>query len=269
LIVTEYMANGALLEYLRDETTGPKLKFPEMIDMCAQVASGMCYLESIKLVHRDLAARNILVGINLEVKVADFGLARIIEDDDYVARQGAKFPIKWTAPEAAMFGKVTHNFKFQPMKFKNLCILSNFIIIFLLLLIQFSIKSDIWSFGVLLFEIITKGQVPYAGMTTREVLIQVSEHGYRMAKPKNVNPPCTESFYDIMLKCWDVNPEVRPTFEFLYHYFEDYFVSTEPQYFDANDEENREGDNLDENEGEEEEEDSNRDYMSMGKHANQ
>lgn len=114
LIITEYMCNGSLLDYLRSNREGKNLKLLELMDMASQICSGMAYLEQQKLIHRDLAARNILVGKDRIVKVADFGLARVIEDTEYTARQGAKFPIKWTAPEAAMYGK-------------------------------FSIKSDVWS----------------------------------------------------------------------------------------------------------------------------
>jgi len=99
-IITEYMVGGSLLQYLRNDKN--PLGIQAMIDMCSQIANGMKYLEDRKLVHRDLAARNVLVGEKISgvpvVKVADFGLARkLMEEDIYEARTGAKFPIKWSA----------------------------------------------------------------------------------------------------------------------------------------------------------------------------
>ncbi|CAB3408663.1 unnamed protein product [Caenorhabditis bovis] len=197
-IITEYMSNGSLLHYLRND--GNTLGIQALVDMAAQIANGMMYLEERKLVHRDLAARNVLVGDKISgvpvVKVADFGLARkLMEEDIYEARTGAKFPIKWTAPEAATCG-------------------------------NFTVKSDVWSYGILLYEIMTKGQVPYPGMHNREVVEQV-DLGYRMPMPRG----CPEQIYEeVMLKCWDKNPDRRPTFDTLYHFFDDYFVSTQPNY---------------------------------------
>ncbi len=163
--MTEFVRKEALLDYLK------ALKLPDLIEMCAQVASGMNYLESIKLVDRNLAARNILVCDNNEVKVADFRLARIIEEEEeYVATQREKLPVRWIAPESILF-------------------------------VKFSTKSDVWSFGALLYEVITCGQLPYSGYyyfselfleqkflkiltffskreQNREVLVQVSQHKY-------------------------------------------------------------------------------------------
>ncbi|XP_030051429.1 tyrosine-protein kinase Blk [Microcaecilia unicolor] len=193
-IITEYMANGSLLDFLKTDE-GSKLLLPKLIDMSAQVAEGMAYIEKRNYIHRDLRAANILVSDTLCCKIADFGLARII-DDEYTAKEGAKFPIKWTAPEAINFG-------------------------------TFSIKSDVWSFGILLTETITFGRIPYPGMTNPDV-IRVLDRGYRMPCPDG----CPLELYEIMIKCWRNKPEERPTFEYLQSVLEDFYIATEGQYQD-------------------------------------
>ncbi|XP_075964476.1 tyrosine-protein kinase Lck isoform X2 [Anarhichas minor] len=192
-IVTEYMENGSLVDYLKT-TEGGSVPMNTLIDMAAQVADGMAFIEENNYIHRDLRAANILVSNELICKVADFGLARLIEDNEYTAREGAKFPIKWTAPEAINYG-------------------------------TFSIKSDVWSFGILLTEIVTYGRIPYPGMSNPEV-IQNLERGYRMPKPEN----CSDGLHDVMSLCWRENPEDRPTFEYLRSVLEDFFTATERQY---------------------------------------
>uniref|UniRef100_A0A8C8DEQ7 Tyrosine-protein kinase n=1 Tax=Oncorhynchus tshawytscha TaxID=74940 RepID=A0A8C8DEQ7_ONCTS len=122
------------------------------------------------------------------------GKLRLIEDNEYTAREGAKFPIKWTAPEAINYG-------------------------------TFSIKSDVWSFGILLTEIVTYGRIPYPGMSNPEV-IQNLERGYRMPRSED----CPEGLYNIMNLCWNESPENRPTFEYLRSVLEDFFTATEGQY---------------------------------------
>uniref|UniRef100_UPI00358E36BA tyrosine-protein kinase Src42A-like n=1 Tax=Myxine glutinosa TaxID=7769 RepID=UPI00358E36BA len=186
-IITELMRNGSLLKYLQG-AQGKTMQIPQLIDMAAQVASGMAFLESQNHIHRDLAARNILVGPHNVCKVADFGLARVIRDDEYEAKKGAKFPVKWTAPEAANYGR-------------------------------FTTKSDVWSFGILLYEIITYGKMPYPGMTNQQVLREI-ERGYRMARP----PECPENLYAIACKCWDADELARPTFETLQWQLDDFFT---------------------------------------------
>ncbi|XP_075051319.1 tyrosine-protein kinase Lck [Mixophyes fleayi] len=192
-IVTEYMEKGCLVDYLKTPE-GLRLTVYKLIDMSAQVAEGMAYLERKNYIHRDLRAANILVSETICCKIADFGLARVIENNEYTAREGAKFPIKWTAPEAINYG-------------------------------TFTIKSDVWSFGILLSEIITYGRIPYPGMTNPEVIDHL-DRGYRMPRSEH----CPVELHDLMLRCWKERPEDRPTFEFLRSYLEDFFTATEGQY---------------------------------------
>ncbi|XP_017736725.1 PREDICTED: protein-tyrosine kinase 6 isoform X2 [Rhinopithecus bieti] len=176
-IITELMVKGSLLELLRDSDERV-LPVSELLDIAWQVAEGMCYLESQNYIHRDLAARNILVGENTLCKVGDFGLARLIKEDVYLSHD-RNVPYKWTAPEALSRG-------------------------------HYSTKSDVWSFGVLLHEIFSRGQVPYPGMSNHEAFLRV-DAGYRMPCPLE----CPPSVHKLMLTCWCRDPEQRPCFKAL------------------------------------------------------
>ena len=171
-IVMELMKHGSLLEYLKGE--GRSLKLPQLIDMAVQVAAGMAYLEEQHCTHCNLAARNILVREGNICKVADFGMTRITGKD-----LTGEHSIKWTAPEALLYNR-------------------------------FTIKSDVWSMGVVLYEIITFGRTPYPGMTNEKVLEAV-QRGYRMSRPMG----CPNKLYDMMLDCWREEPAERPVFETL------------------------------------------------------
>ncbi|KAM5136025.1 protein-tyrosine kinase 6 isoform 1-T2 [Mantella aurantiaca] len=173
-IVTELLSKGDLLNFLRDGE-GQGLNVEGLLDIAGQVIDGMHYLEAKNCIHRDLAARNVLIGQNNICKVADFGLARIIPDDYYMSHS-KEIPYKWSAPEALEFGR-------------------------------FTMKSDVWSFGVLLHEIMSRGMIPYPGVANSE-LLQYLRKGRRMSKPED----CSEKIHNVMLECWDVNPTKRPTF---------------------------------------------------------
>jgi len=177
-IITEFMKHGNLLEYLRGGGRS-LIKLHQLIDMGAQVAAGMAYLEEKNYIHRHLAARNILVSANLICKVADLRLVRVLHEGVYAAHPKEKLPIKWTAPEAALYH-------------------------------LFTIKSDVWSFGILLYELITYGRFPYPGMYNAQVLNAVMA-GYRMPCPMS----CPEPLYEIMRECWRDDATCRPTFETL------------------------------------------------------
>ncbi|XP_001952482.1 tyrosine-protein kinase CSK [Acyrthosiphon pisum] len=172
LLVTEYMGKGSLVEYLRSRGRLHVTK-KDQINFAVDTCSGMEYLEFRKVVHRDLAARNVLISEAGVAKVADFGLAR---EENYIVDAG-KLPIKWTAPEALRQG-------------------------------VFSNKSDMWSFGVLLWEIYSFGRVPYSRIPLIDVVKHV-EKGYRMEAPEC----CPPEIYEIMRQAWDLFPERRPTFK--------------------------------------------------------
>ncbi|XP_039620205.1 tyrosine-protein kinase ABL1 [Polypterus senegalus] len=185
-IITEFMTHGNLLDYLR-ECNREEVNAVVLLYMATQISSAMEYLEKKNFIHRDLAARNCLVGENHLVKVADFGLSRLMTGEIYTAHAGAKFPIKWTAPESLAYNK-------------------------------FSIKSDVWAFGVLLWEIATYGMSPYPGIDLSQVY-ELLEKDYRMDRPEG----CPEKVYELMRECWQWTPSERPSFAEIHQAFENMF----------------------------------------------
>ncbi|XP_006161179.2 tyrosine-protein kinase Fer [Tupaia chinensis] len=173
-IIMELVPGGDFLSFLRKKKDELKLKL--LVKFSLDAASGMLYLSSKNCIHRDLAARNCLVGENNTLKISDFGMSRQ-EDGGVYSSSGLKqIPIKWTAPEALNYGR-------------------------------YSSESDVWSFGILLWETFSLGVCPYPGMTNQQAREQV-ERGYRMSAPQQ----CPEDIAKLMMKCWDYKPENRPKF---------------------------------------------------------
>ncbi|GFY63403.1 tyrosine-protein kinase HTK16 [Trichonephila inaurata madagascariensis] len=188
-MVQELVPMGSLLDYILD--FADEVILNNMLLWSAQIAWGMTYLESKRFVHRDLAARNILLSTNTQAKISDFGLSRALGADSeyYRASTGGRWPVKWYAPESINYGTFSH-------------------------------ASDVWSYGVTLWEIFSYGEPPYGEMNGTQV-IQLIEANQRLSIPED----CPEKIKIIIQKCWLYSPEHRPTFKQLYNAF-----CTDPDY---------------------------------------
>uniref|UniRef100_A0A8C1PQN6 Fibroblast growth factor receptor n=1 Tax=Cyprinus carpio TaxID=7962 RepID=A0A8C1PQN6_CYPCA len=209
-VLVEYASKGSLREYLRarrppgmdytfDVTKVPEeqLTFKDLVSCAYQVARGMEYLASKRCIHRDLAARNVLVTEDNVMKIADFGLARGVHQIDYYKKTtNGRLPVKWMAPEALFDRVYTH-------------------------------QSDVWSFGVLMWEIFTLGGSPYPGIPVEE-LFKLLKEGHRMDKPSN----CTHELYMKMRECWHAVPTQRPTFKQLVEELDRLLVTISDEYLD-------------------------------------
>ncbi|KAF5299462.1 hypothetical protein FQR65_LT01042 [Abscondita terminalis] len=186
-VIMEFVTKGKLQSYLRNSRAeryynnmhgqSKTLTSRDLTSFVYQVAKGMEFLSANGIIHRDLAARNVLITEDHVCKVADFGFARdVIESHVYERKSEGRLPIRWMAPESL---------------YDNI----------------FTVKSDVWSFGVLIWEVVTLGSTPYTGLSAAEVMKKIRD-GYRLEKPEH----CRRELYNIMYYCWDKDPKQRPRF---------------------------------------------------------
>ncbi|XP_057667734.1 proto-oncogene tyrosine-protein kinase receptor Ret [Diorhabda carinulata] len=208
-LIIEYAEFGSLRNYLRrtrhvqnnstsslslqkespachyDEPKISNVTSKDLLSFAWQICNGMAFLTDMKLVHRDLAARNVLLAEDKVCKISDFGLTRdVYEDNAYLKRSKGRVPVKWMAPES----------------------LADHI---------YTSKSDVWSFGILIWELVTLGATPYPGIAVQN-LFHLLRQGYRMERPDN----CSPALYKVMRKCWHIDPDQRPSFHELSKWFE-------------------------------------------------
>ncbi|XP_065899226.1 uncharacterized protein [Dysidea avara] len=181
MIVLEYVSRGDLRNLLIQLRPSIGVVAHEKLPLlllksCQEIAAGMAYLSGKQFVHRDLAARNILVSESVTCKIADFGMSRDLLDENYYVTSGGKIPVKWTAPEAIHYRK-------------------------------YSGQSDVWSYGIVLYEIWSLGCEPYEWLNLIET-VEKLDTGYRLPPP----PGCPRAIYRVMIKCWDPEPKSRPQF---------------------------------------------------------
>ena len=183
MLVVELLELGNLRDYLKDsrasKASPQRINFGDMVSFSVQIANGMKFLAGKKIIHRDLAARNVLMSRERKCKVSDFGLARDVYTEDFYQKQnkGSRLPLKWMAPESIRDRVYTTH-------------------------------SDVWSFGVVMWEIAELGASPYPEFQNHEVLERIAK-GYRMPKPGQ----CTDEYYDVMKSCWEAHPVDRPSFD--------------------------------------------------------
>jgi len=192
MILTEFLESGSLDQFLKSHEG--QLTSLQLVGMARGVACGMVYLSEMSFIHRDLAARNILVGENMFCKVSDFGLSRELADDNPDSEyetQGGKIAIRWTAPEALQHRK-------------------------------FSSASDVWSYGIVLWEIMSFSDRPYWDWTNRDVMSRVTT-GYRLPPPKD----CPKVVYSLMLDCWESDKNKRPKFAEIESHLDEIIRSSE------------------------------------------